>query len=249
MLHLLGEPDQADEHLGRGLRIGKSPVAGTSRDAEEVGERGEADAAHASLEQAPGERGGAERRLGKPPAVQPLQLPLQEPLVEAGVVGGERGVAGEGDEAFDDARHGWCSAQLVLAQSGQTRYRLRESNARVDERLERIDQLERPYARCSDLADPVPSAREPGRLQVEDDELGLLQQRIFVSAGQETVVPVQTMRLSPAVTSVSSEQARPSETGPVANSSLAASAVDRAPSSWSASTRRSSPSSASCIVL
>ena len=112
---LLGEPDQADEHLRRGLRVGKGAVAGSSRNAEEVGERRQADTAHASLEQAAGERGGAEGRLREPPAVRPLQLPLQEPLVEAGVMGGERCVACEGDEASDDRRDGGRTAQLLIA--------------------------------------------------------------------------------------------------------------------------------------
>ena len=93
--------------------VGKRAVAGPGRDAEEVGERGEADAAHASFEQAPRERGGAQGRLREPPAVRPLQLPLEEPLVEAGVVGDERCVAGEEDEALDDRRDGGCTAQLL----------------------------------------------------------------------------------------------------------------------------------------
>ena len=104
-------------------------MAGPGRNAEEVGERGEADTAHASFEQASGERGGAEGRLREPPAVRPLQLPLQEALVEAGVVGDERCVACEEDEASDDRRDGGRTAQLLLAQPGQTRYRLRQRDA------------------------------------------------------------------------------------------------------------------------
>ncbi len=90
-------------------------MAGLSRNTEEVGQRRQADTAHASVEQAPGERGGAEGRLREPPAMRPLQLPLQEPLVEARVVGGERCVACEGDEASDDRRDGGRTAQLLVA--------------------------------------------------------------------------------------------------------------------------------------
>ena len=99
-----------DEHLGRRLGVGKSTVAGSRGDAEELGERGEANAAQAPVEQAPRERGGAEWRLGQPPAVQPLQLPFQEALVEAGVMGHERSIAREDDEALDDARDGAARA-------------------------------------------------------------------------------------------------------------------------------------------
>ena len=84
---LLREPDQVHEHLGRRLRIGEGAMAGSGRDAEEVRERGEADSAKAALEQAAGQRGGAERRLRQAPAVDQEQLPLEEALVEAGVVG------------------------------------------------------------------------------------------------------------------------------------------------------------------
>ena len=90
-------------------------MAGLSRHTEELGQRGQADTAHASFEQAPGECGGTEGRLREPPAVRPLQLPLQEPLVEAGVVSGERCLACEGDEASDDRRDSGRTAQLLVA--------------------------------------------------------------------------------------------------------------------------------------
>src|SRR5262245_442490 len=63
-----------------------------------------------------------------------------------------------------------------------------------------------------------------------------------------TVPPLQTTRLSPAVTSASSEHARPSEIVEVANSDRAASTADSAPRSSSVSIRRSSESSASCMM-
>ena len=68
-----------------------------------MGQRGEADAAQAALEQPPGERGRAERRLGKAPLVLREQLLLEEALVEARVVRNEQGVAREGEEALEDA--------------------------------------------------------------------------------------------------------------------------------------------------
>ena len=67
-----------------------------------------------------------------------------------------------------------------------------------------------------------------------------------VSPVRETEAPLQTTRLSPAVTSTSSEAASPSEMELVANSDRAASTVESGPVSSSVSTRRSRASSASC---
>ena len=172
------------EHLGRRLGVGKRAVAGSGRDAEEVGQRGEADATEPSLEQPARERGRAERRLRQAPAVHPQQLLLEEALVEAGVVGDEERVAGEVEEAIDHARDGRRLPQLRLAQAGEAGDRRRERDSRVDEGLEGVDGLERAHANGADLADAVARGREPGRLEVEDDELGLVQQRVGSRSGE-----------------------------------------------------------------
>ena len=64
---LLCQTDQVHEHLGRCLGVRQGSVARLRRNAEEVGQRGEADAAEPSFEQTTRERGGAERRLGQAP--------------------------------------------------------------------------------------------------------------------------------------------------------------------------------------
>ena len=96
-----------DQHLGRRLGVGQRAVAGLGRDAEEVGERGEADAAEPPFEQAARERGSAERRLGQAPVAQ---LPLEKALVEPGVVGHEQLVAREREKAPDDGRDRRCAS-------------------------------------------------------------------------------------------------------------------------------------------
>ena len=65
--HLLGQSDQVNEHLGRRLRVRQRTVTRQGRNAEEVREGSQADAAEPALEQATRERGGAERRLRKAP--------------------------------------------------------------------------------------------------------------------------------------------------------------------------------------
>ncbi len=175
---LLGEPDQPHEHLRGRLRVRQRSVAGSGCHPEEVGERREADPVHAAIEQAAGERRGAKRRLRQPAAFAPPQLPLEEALVEAGVVRNQRCLGGKDDEAAEHGRDAGRVPQVALAQPGQTGNRLRERNARIDKGLEAVDQLERLDADRAQLADPAGLRREPGRLQVEDHELRLLQQRV-----------------------------------------------------------------------
>ena len=181
---LLGEPDQVHEHLGRGLCVRQRTVARSGRNAEEVGQRGEADAPHAALQQPARQRGRAERRLRQAPVVHQQQLPLQEALVEARVVRDEEVVAREREETPDHRGSGRGVPQLLLAQAGQACDRIGERDSRIHERLEGLHRLERPHPDGPDLADAVVNGREPRRLQVEDDELGLLERRVGVAAGE-----------------------------------------------------------------
>ena len=175
---LLGETDQADQDFSGCLRVRQRPMAGSRRHPEEVGERRETDPAQAPFEQAAGQGRRAQRRLCQPPPVQPGQLAFQKALVEPGVVRDQRGVAGEGEEASDHGRDVRRAAQLLLPQPGQAGHCIGEGHGRIDQRLEGADELERLDADRTQLADPAGPRREPGRLQIEDDELRLLQQRI-----------------------------------------------------------------------
>ena len=65
-------------------------MARLGRDAEEVRQRGEADAARALAEQPPREPDGVDDRRGDAPAREPLDLAVEEAQVEARVVGDER---------------------------------------------------------------------------------------------------------------------------------------------------------------
>jgi hypothetical protein len=163
------------EHLGGRFRIGQGSVAGLRRDSEEVRERREADAAEPPFEQAPRERSRAERRLGETPVAQ---LPLEEALVEARVVRHEELVPGEGEEPPHDSPGRRRALELLFANTGQAGNRLGQRDARIDERLKRLDELEPAHADRADLADLVAPGREPGRFEIEDDEFGLLEQRV-----------------------------------------------------------------------
>jgi hypothetical protein len=187
---LLGEPDQAQEHFRRRLGVRQRAVARLGRDSEEVREGRESDAAQASGEEAAGERGRTERRLGQTPPVQEAELALEEALVEASVVRDEHVVSREGEEAFDDGRDWRRPAQILLAQPGQARDGLRECHAGVHERLEGVDDLESADAHRSELADPVALGREPRGLEVEDDEVGFDQERVGPSARERDGCPL-----------------------------------------------------------
>ena len=70
-------------------------------EAEEVRQRRQPDALLPSLEEPPREPDRVDDRRRHPPAGQPFDLAVEEPHVEAGVVGDEHGVAGELEEAAD----------------------------------------------------------------------------------------------------------------------------------------------------
>ena len=90
------------ERLGGRLRIRQRAMTGLGGRAEEVGERGEADALRPAFEQPPREPDGVDDRGRDAPAREPLDLDVEEPEVEARVVRDEDGVAGEVEEPADD---------------------------------------------------------------------------------------------------------------------------------------------------
>ena len=87
-------------------------------------------------------------------------------------------VAGEGKEATDDGSDRGRAAQLPFVQPRQPGNRLWEGDTGIDQRLKRVDELQRPHSDRAQLADSACLGRKSRRLQVEDHELGLLQQRV-----------------------------------------------------------------------
>ena len=166
---LLREPDQREQDLGGRLRVGERSVARPRRRAEEVRQRGEADALLAAREQPACEPDRVDDRRRDPAAGQPLDLPIEEPHVEPRVVGDEHGVAGEVEEAPHRQLDRRRSAQRARVDPRQRRDRGGQRPPRIDERLEPLHQLEPVHADGADLADRRGARREPGRLEVDDD--------------------------------------------------------------------------------
>ena len=175
---LLCEPEQRDEDLGRGDGVGQRAVAGLARRAEEVRELAQREALAPAVEKAAREPDGVDDGGGDPAAREPLDRAVDEADVEAGVVSAERRVAGEREEPADRELGSRRAAELGVLQAGQPRDRRRQRHAGLHERLERVRDLERLDANRTDLADAVTTRGEPGRLEVEDDDLGVLDERL-----------------------------------------------------------------------
>ena len=202
------------------------------------------------LEQPPGEPDRVDDRRRDPPARQPLDGAVEEAHVEARVVGDEDGVAGEREEAPHGEVGGRCAAHVALGDPGQGGDRRRQRHARVDERLERGAGLERVHPLGADLDDPRAGRRETRRLEVEDDERGVLEQQVAAPGGSAspTAAPRQASRASPETTSSSSARAIAVGADASAKSERAASLAGTGPRRAStSSTRRSAPSKESCI--
>ena len=151
---LLRETDQAQQDLGRRLRVGQRAVTRLDRRPEEVGERRQPDAPGSVAEHAPGEPDRVHDGRRDTPAGEPLDLPVEEPEIETCVVGDEARVTREGEEAADGLLRSRRAEHGARADPRDRRDRRRDRNARVDEGLERRRQLVRLDALRPDLADP-----------------------------------------------------------------------------------------------
>ena len=176
---LLREPEERDEDLRRRERVGQRAMARLARRAEEVREPRQREALAPPVQQAPGEPDRVDHRRGDPAPGQSLDGVVEEPDVEAGVVRHERRIAGEREKAAGRASSGArrC-AQLGVAEPGERAIGRRQRDAGIDERLEGLRDLERLDPHGADLAHAVARRREAGRLEVEDDELGVLDERV-----------------------------------------------------------------------
>ncbi len=104
--------------------------------------------------------------------------------VEARVVGDERRVAGEARKRRTASSGARRAAQVARRGSRSAPRSRAGGQTRVDERLEGVVDLERAHPRRADLARSDSGGRETGRLEVEDDELGVLDQRVGVRRGR-----------------------------------------------------------------
>ena len=174
---LLGEPDQPDQDLSRGCCVRKRPVARLCGRPEELGQAREPEVLRPSLEQPSREPDRVDHRRRDSPPGQAQHRVVEEGHVEARVVGDEHRLPREREEAADGEILPGRFVDVSLADAREGRDRGRHRHARVHKRLERVATLERHDALRPDLDDARAARREPGRLQVEDDERRLLERR------------------------------------------------------------------------
>ena len=246
---LLREPEQAHEDLRRGLRVGERPVARHRRDAEEVGERREAEAARPLRQQPLREPDGVDDGRRDAPPGEELDLAVEEAEVEARVVRDERRVAGEREEPAHRELDPGRPAEGGRLDARQRGHGRRQRRARVDERLEGVLELEGAHALRPDLADPRSSAASgrSSRGRRRRSARARAGRRALPAPRARPTPPRQARRASPATTSSSSERARAVGALARAKRLRAASSAATGPRRAStSSTRRSAASKESC---
>ena len=182
---LLREPDQREQHLCGRLCVGQRAMARLHRGAEEIGELREAGAGDAAGQQATGERDRVDDRRGEARARQPFGLAIEEREIEARVVRDEHRVAREREEVAHRGRGRRRAAELPVGEPGERRDRRSERHARVDERLELVDELEALHQHGADLADLRQPGPEAGRLEIDDDVARLLEEQVGAERPRE----------------------------------------------------------------
>jgi len=204
---LLREPEKCDEDLGGRERIGQCAMARLPRRAEEVRELPKGEALAPAVEEPAGEPDRIQHGRHDPPPGQPRNLAIEEADVEARIVCDERRFAREGEEAPDrDLRPG-RAAQLLVTKAGEGRDLERQRDAGVDECRELVDDLESADAGCPDLADEVAGCGETGRLEIEDDELGVLDEGLDRLVACEADPPAKPDEAGVALDDVRKERA------------------------------------------
>src|SRR3954453_5362912 len=93
-------------------------------------------------------------------------------------MGDEDGAPGESRELPEREAHARRAPQLLVGEAGEEADRAGEGRLWRDERLVLAGELEVADSHGADLADARGGAREPGRLEVEDHELRLREQRV-----------------------------------------------------------------------
>ena len=182
---LLREPEQHEQDLRGRPGVRQRAMTRLGGDAEELGERREPDAPRALAEHPPREPHRVDDGGCNPASRQELDLAIEEREVEARVVRDDRRVAGELEQTADRELRPRCPAKGRGVDPGQRRDGGRQRRARVDERLERVLELELTHALRADLADPRRSRREPRRLEIDDDEVRVLEEDVLAGWRRE----------------------------------------------------------------
>src|SRR5581483_9734868 len=138
---------------------------------------GQARPLDAAAQEVASERDRVDDGAGVALAGEALELPVDEGGVEARVVRDEHGVACERGEAAKRGLDLRRAREVALREPGERAHRPRQGDARSDEGLEGLDSREPLDPDGADLADARRGGREPRRLEGEDAEARLLEER------------------------------------------------------------------------
>ena len=118
---LLGQAEQAHEHLGRGQRVGERAVARAYLGVEPLCERAQVHALEPVSDEPPGQRDRVDHRRRQPGAAKATQVGVDEPDVEAGVVGHEHRAGAEAQELVEHRPHPRAAADVMGGDAGDLR--------------------------------------------------------------------------------------------------------------------------------
>ena len=175
---LLRQAQQPDEHLGRRERVGEGAVARAHLGVEPLGQRAQVHALEPVAEQPPRQGDGVDHRRGEPAAAQAREIGVDEPDVEAGVVGDEHGARAEPQELVEHRPDARPPADVVLGDARDLRDLGGNHAAGVDEPLHPRRLAEAAHADGPQLDDARDAGPGAGGLEVEDDVVGQLERRV-----------------------------------------------------------------------
>ena len=107
-----------------------------------------------------------------------MRLEIEEGQVEPSIVCDEHRVTRELEEPSDRRDRARLPSKLRISEAGEGADCRPDGNARVDERLENLSELQLAYAHGADLADARTSRTQSGRLEIHHHEGGVLEQKI-----------------------------------------------------------------------
>ncbi len=193
----LAEPHEPLEDLGGGARVVERAMRGAHRRPEVLGEGPQLHVGHVGPHDPPSEPGRAHGGIGQRRVAEVEERGVQEPDVVARVVRNEDRAAEELEQARHHRSDRRSVGDVAIGDARQVRDEARDRRPRIDQRVERSDplavsQLDRP-----DLGDGPVGRRPPGRLEIEDAEVDLVERHGVLERGLGRLEPSEHQRRLP----------------------------------------------------
>ena len=151
---LLCQSEEADEHLRRRKRVGKRPMARSHLRVEALGERAQVHPLEPVAQKPAGERDRVDDRRCQPSAAQAGEVGVDEPDVEAGVVGHQHRPGAEAQELVEHRPDARPPANMMGGDAGDLSDLAGDEAAGIDEPLHPGGLGEPAQAHGTELDDP-----------------------------------------------------------------------------------------------